>query len=166
MKFKYSIASHPTKYNGVEFRSRLEAKWACFFDLAGLKWEYEPVDIEGWTPDFRLTLPCGHSECRLRACHVLLVEVKPFDRIEEFLEYGCKDFPYGAMYKSGEGYREKQIPADASAWFGNDPSVTYWEMSHGSGGGVESIRDWVMGDIEAMWKQACNQTQWKPPGRP
>lgn len=29
-------------YKGIEFRSFLEAKWAFLFDLAGVKWEYEP----------------------------------------------------------------------------------------------------------------------------
>ena len=31
----------PTKYNGIEYRSRLEARWALFFNLIGLKVEYE-----------------------------------------------------------------------------------------------------------------------------
>ncbi len=31
-----------TIYNGYEFRSRLEARWAVFFDTLGVKWEYEP----------------------------------------------------------------------------------------------------------------------------
>ena len=34
-----------TKYNGFRFRSRLEARWAVFFDMLGLKYEYE---IEGF----------------------------------------------------------------------------------------------------------------------
>jgi hypothetical protein len=31
-----------TKYGGYTFRSRLEARWAAFFDAFGLKWTYEP----------------------------------------------------------------------------------------------------------------------------
>lgn len=30
-----------TVYRGYRFRSRLEARWAVFFDALGLKWEYE-----------------------------------------------------------------------------------------------------------------------------
>jgi hypothetical protein len=48
------IRARPTTYNSVRFRSRLEAKWAAFFDLAGWAWEYEPVDTDGWVPDFLL----------------------------------------------------------------------------------------------------------------
>lgn len=47
-----------TEYNGVKFRSRLEARWALFFDGIGVRWAYEP---EGYTlpsgayvPDFKL----------------------------------------------------------------------------------------------------------------
>lgn len=42
----------PTKYNGVQFRSRLEAKWAAFFDLVEWDWKYEPLDLMGYIPDF------------------------------------------------------------------------------------------------------------------
>lgn len=30
-----------TEYGGYKFRSRLEARWAVFFDMLGIKWEYE-----------------------------------------------------------------------------------------------------------------------------
>ena len=32
----------PTLYEGYNFRSRREARWAVFFDTAKIKWEYEP----------------------------------------------------------------------------------------------------------------------------
>lgn len=32
----------PTMYKGIQFRSRLEARWAVFFDTLGIEWEYEP----------------------------------------------------------------------------------------------------------------------------
>jgi hypothetical protein len=36
------IKAIETKYNGYHFRSRLEARWAVFFDALGVKYEYEP----------------------------------------------------------------------------------------------------------------------------
>ena len=57
----------PTTYRGVRFRSRLEAKWAAFFDGLGWPWEYEPFDLNGYIPDFVLPFDAGP----------LLVEVKP-----------------------------------------------------------------------------------------
>jgi hypothetical protein len=32
-----------TEYGGYKFRSRLEARWAVFFDTAKIKYEYEPT---------------------------------------------------------------------------------------------------------------------------
>jgi hypothetical protein len=53
------FASIPTAYNGVNFRSRLEARWAAFFDLLEWRWEYEKeaYKLEGglnYLPDFWL----------------------------------------------------------------------------------------------------------------
>lgn len=52
------IKAIETRYKGYRFRSRLEARWAVFFDTLGLKWEYEPEGFEtkaGWyLPDFYL----------------------------------------------------------------------------------------------------------------
>lgn len=47
-----------TRYKGHRFRSRLEARWAVFFDALELKWEYEPqgyvVAGTPYLPDFWL----------------------------------------------------------------------------------------------------------------
>lgn len=47
-----------THYNGYRFRSRLEARWAVFFDTLGIPYEYEKegYDLEGtwYLPDFWL----------------------------------------------------------------------------------------------------------------
>lgn len=48
-----------TEYNGYLFRSRLEARWAVFFDALGIPYEYEKEGFElgdlGWyLPDFWL----------------------------------------------------------------------------------------------------------------
>lgn len=60
----------PTKYKGVQMRSRLEARWACFFELAGWSWRYEPLDLDFYVPDFELSLGS-------RSRDKMLVEVKP-----------------------------------------------------------------------------------------
>lgn len=52
------IPARPTTYNGIHMRSRLEAKFAAFFDQQGYRWDYEPrcyADAEGqYLPDFQL----------------------------------------------------------------------------------------------------------------
>jgi len=58
------IKAIQTSYRGYLFRSRLEARWAIFFDALGLKWEYEPEGFDlgdaGWyLPDFKVYTPQG-----------------------------------------------------------------------------------------------------------
>ncbi len=53
-----AIKAIETIYNGYRFRSRLEARWAVFFDTLGIKYEYEKegFELEGkrYLPDFWL----------------------------------------------------------------------------------------------------------------
>jgi hypothetical protein len=48
------------------FRSRLETKYAHLFDHLGWQWDYEPLDLKSYLPDFMLSFNSGR----------LLVEVK------------------------------------------------------------------------------------------
>lgn len=66
------MKAKPTIYKNRLFRSRLEARWATMFDKLGWKWEYEPYDIAGWSPDFIIK---GRTD--------LLVEVKPITEFNE-----------------------------------------------------------------------------------
>jgi len=53
------IKAIQTSYKGYRFRSRLEARWAVFFDTLGIEWEYEKEGFElgdegRYLPDFWL----------------------------------------------------------------------------------------------------------------
>jgi len=56
----------PTKYDGIEYRSRLEARWAAFMRNIGWDITYEPFDGDGYIPDFLV-----------QGKEPFLVEVKP-----------------------------------------------------------------------------------------
>lgn len=53
-----SIAPLETRYAGCRFRSRLEARWAVFFNTLRIPWQYEPqgfqIAEEAYLPDFYL----------------------------------------------------------------------------------------------------------------
>lgn len=56
------ITPIPTRYKGYMFRSRLEARWAVFFDALGVPWLYEKEgydlgDAGLYLPDFWLETP-------------------------------------------------------------------------------------------------------------
>ncbi len=67
----YSIKAIPTEFKGRLYRSRLEAKWASFFDRCGWHAEYEPYDLGSWSPDFLISQ--GDNQ--------ILVEVKPISEV-------------------------------------------------------------------------------------
>lgn len=83
------IEARQTRYNGVTFRSKLEAQWAVFWDELGVKWEYEPQtfllsDGKQYTPDFWI-VDLG-----------LWVEIKPNAKIarEEEATLKCSQLAY------------------------------------------------------------------------
>lgn len=81
----WAIKAIPTDCRGFTMRSRLEAKWATFFDLCGWPWSYEPCESNGWIPDFAV----GEVPT--------LCEVKPFfkksewsDTVGKIWHSGCR----------------------------------------------------------------------------
>ena len=165
---KYTIKAHPTLYAGVMFRSRLEARWAAFFELLGWEWRYEPIDFDGWTPDFYLKFPCSHSECN--GYHDLYVEVKPYSRDEEFEGHFVYTVEYGSVYDN-EKDEDLHLGVCGAGRFGIDPGVARFTICHGSGGGDIDLRFFVPGDGNCgsfassrsmvFWKEAGNAVQWQ-----
>ena len=78
----------PTMYNGIRFRSRLEATWARFFDVVEWPWQYEPIDLNGYIPDF--ILPFTWHSGAANSTHPVLVEVKPVLSLEELRGFTSK----------------------------------------------------------------------------
>lgn len=109
----------PTTYRGVRFRSRLEAKWACFFDLMGWRWEYEPFDADGYIPDFVLL---GDDP--------VLVEVKPAINLDDF------DAATTKAYTSLAGRWEQDI-----LFVGINPFLCAAEAWH-DGVGIGLLGEW------------------------
>lgn len=62
--------SIPTVYNGIRFRSKLEADWALAFDRLGVEWEYEKEGLQleevFYLPDFYLPRSRQHFEAKGR----------------------------------------------------------------------------------------------------
>ena len=100
-----TIAAIPTTYNGVEFRSRTEARWAVFFDELEIPWDYEPEGYQlltSWyVPDFWLpnhgiffevkpgASPEGFDKC----CELIIATGKPV----------CMSLGQPALVRGGDG---------------------------------------------------------------
>lgn len=79
-----------TRYKGYRFRSRLEARWAVFFDAIKIKWEYEVEGYKlpsGWyLPDFWLPKLKGGCFAEVKPT----TEKKDFEKAYELCRYGLK----------------------------------------------------------------------------
>jgi len=157
---EYTIKAHPTIYNGVEFRSRLEATWAAYFDLLGwdgkrhddrlgsnvTSWEYEPIDLNGWTPDFviRNKSLLGGEVGKLASC-VYLIEVKPFDNKESFKDTSA--YRYLLNNRPDGELGEPEV-----IFLGVNPNYSWRELM---------LLTTPMHE-KHLWKQAQNITRWRP----
>jgi hypothetical protein len=118
-------------------RSRLEAKWAAFFDLCGWQWTYEPFDLPGWIPDFLID-------------NSMLVEIKPLQ---------AHEVPNDITHKINNAM---QISITQSAvLLGNDPTIVWSRSANGIWARQLPVDWW-----EPLWKKACNIVQWKSPRPP
>jgi hypothetical protein len=163
----------PTRYNNVNYRSRLEAKWAKFFDLLGWKYEYEPCDFNGWIPDFVLI----GTETNV------FVEVKPISKFPKSVAdkidiSGCSDqrlivgftlptMSYGCLLIGwlNDNYGWDKAP------FGQYTNETigfcHLSGSHENVLTGEYIGNWqplgekLTNQVIELWKEAGNSTQWK-----
>jgi hypothetical protein len=61
-----AIKAIETRYKGYKFRSRLEARWAVFFDAMGIVWDYEREGYQlpsgYYLPDFWLYPLTGYPD--------------------------------------------------------------------------------------------------------
>lgn len=83
-----SIKAIETKYKGYRFRSRLEARWAVFFDALGIEWEYEKEGYqlntgERYLPDFYL--PDTKTWVEVKG----VMSADESTKLGRFLDWGC-----------------------------------------------------------------------------
>lgn len=104
------IKAIETYYNGYRFRSRLEARWAVFFDAVGLEYQYEPEGFDlgdgcYYLPDFYLP----ESDVWIEVKGKQLTEEER-GKIEKFCQAMCDqgDGNGGARFRLFEGEIPKE----------------------------------------------------------
>jgi len=187
MTSEYTIAAIPTLYRGRMYRSRLEARWAAFFDRLGWAYEYEPFDMGKWSPDFLLT----DADT--------LVEVKPIsqttsikpiaDKISGFgkrlLIVGTSPWVFGGEFSIGwrkcdadpheRAEPNEQFNQTVLRWMPGiikpewradlvcSDGANIWTMLEGN----MTLKRFNTGNSytswgEQLWSDACNAVQWVP----
>jgi len=172
----------PTLFEGVNFRSRLEARWAAMFTLLGWRWTYEPIDLAGYIPDFVLHFATP-----------LLVEVKPALSISELrdeaialdarvdldrpmllvgahpnaltakTDLGCT----GLLREPVAVMRAFETPHAGSISEGKWMESFVWKAAAGNRRvGTFSLGQrfsaMMLSALDEFWREAGNQVQWRP----
>lgn len=126
---RMSIRAITTEYNGYLFRSRLEARWAVFYDTLGVPYRYEPegYEMDGlrYLPDFWMP----HLDC--------WVEIKGQDPTDPEGEK-ARRLADGTGKKVFVFYGDIEVPGDGlseSAW-------CYFPDVDGHGGGWDNQHYW------------------------
>jgi hypothetical protein len=104
---KYNIKAIETKYDGVLFRSRLEARWAAFFNLCNIPWEYEPYDFDGWIPDFVIKGVERDIFCEVKPTDKYLPEVA-----DKMMQAMYRAYPYEEYAKGKKKSYVNQDPME------------------------------------------------------
>jgi hypothetical protein len=86
------IKAIETNYNGYRFRSRLEARWAVFFDTLGIEYYYEPEGFDlgdgiWYLPDF--WLPQVKKWAEVKPAPLSADELEKCKRLVKYLGYDC-----------------------------------------------------------------------------
>jgi hypothetical protein len=122
-----------TRYKGYRFRSRLEARWAVFFDTLGIKWEYEVEGFElkdagRYLPDFWLPDFWSVNDG-------LWVEIKPRD--PSFNDELSAQHKMMCLIEESKGtgyiFRGQPIDEDGTYYFFNTKHQCAKEGTHDSG---------------------------------
>lgn len=171
----------PTEFKGIVFRSRLEARWAHFFDSLNWKWEYEPLDLQGYIPDFLIY-----------GARSFLVEVKPIICLTDWDEYQLEvDVKVGDWRPSMDILLVGSSPLDPFIVGGGgigmlrergDWACAPWHLCYECGeasfhhmtqsyegrpcghyDGDQLIHEPPLYAIKSYWNRACNATQWRKP---
>ncbi|TIN83117.1 hypothetical protein [Mesorhizobium sp.] len=153
----YNIKAIPTTYAGVNFRSRLEARWAAFFDLCGWKWDYEPFDLDGWAPDFLIKTKFTD----------VLAEIKPLD-IErvlgtaEILEFekACNHSIFYQVMCLGYAPLCKSVAPGSILMPPNNATYVHEDVVRELSVPQFDKETGELYDHDELWREAGNRVQW------
>ncbi len=152
------MKSYPTSYKGTRFRSRLEASWACAFDLLGISWRYEPFDVAGYIPDFLLN---EHLLVEIKPLTWTVRDDSPIAEAREKLEGAGLPYHLALLGLDFSACEWKQGPE----WSRLDPRWTlgagdlFAEL--GPIKGTKPLRYVGTQDFARIWRTAQSRVQWR-----
>lgn len=172
----------PTKLFGIEFRSRVEARWAALFTEFGWSWTYEPFDTGGYIPDFAISgerpmlvevkaattlaeyqRPVGKATAAVKgvwAHDILIVGASPRPPLPDA---GGRAAGWMGEFQDGSwvfanGLWHRCLECGAVAVHHSEQSFVGRPCDHYDGDGyLGELPRW---EVDVAWGKACNATKW------
>lgn len=147
---EYDVKAIPTVYAGVRFRSRLEARWAAFFDLCDWDWRYEPTILSKWCPDFELVVSGAPIYCEIKP---VCIFARP-DHLRRDFAKALRPFPTLLLGRFPESANRHDDGSCSFDFHGDD--VALGVLCENGG-----MRPWLC-DLDPdvityRWKRACRR---------
>lgn len=168
-----TIPNIPTHYREIDFASRLEARWAVFFDCYAVEWEYEPKRIRErniwYAPDFLLLkipfiIPGHLGDLHPVKAEPIIVEIKPDAerKLTDAEGKKIKDF----LYASTKGLLLVQgSPWDCQSYFykiNDERALERMRLQWGAlGGNLSLFVLWIekRGEVHKPWESYPERAQ-------
>lgn len=123
----------PTKYNGVLYRSKTEARWAVFFELMSWRFEYEPecfllYERIKYLPDFYLPdFPCYVEVKGKEFTPVELIKCETLCEETDIPVVCANGWPDMKMYTTYHSYNGGYVEtAQCGFGFKGRPELSWW----------------------------------------
>jgi hypothetical protein len=174
---------------GIQFRSRIEAQWACIFEKLGWDWEYEPIDLQGYIPDFIIKFDEDEILIEIKGDTNIWKEEVYKEHKEKIIKSGWKGIfgILGSTYKNSENWGDNNCPIIGivcyqydSKWIDDDLIIRKegdrrhkcLNLKDGWFFGGDLLLYDICGgfwkdtietkkDFEKIWVDAKNKVQWK-----
>jgi hypothetical protein len=167
---------------GIEYRSRVEAKWAYMFDGLGWQWTYEPEDAPGYIPDFCLTWGSLEMVIEIKSNSSFAALCERFNGDYEKARECLRGRPFillgGAVWKNDHGtlIGMGKHGSNTFSVFVVGDGFDHWHMKLLSDDGklmgmyppqsFDQILDSQHTTVNSMWISASNKFKWKPTQHP
>jgi hypothetical protein len=158
----------PTLYNGIQYRSLLEARWAAWFRAAGVRVAYEPEALSGYIPDFMYrdhvhlrgdvyaTATDAHS--LLEYSPAMVWEVKGLLEDFSLAKVRASGFTGAVLVFDSQGPAHVRIPDGGGLYQADDSGGGHYTTFLDWLDCFHNVRPTVAADL---WDEAGNEVQWR-----
>jgi hypothetical protein len=163
----------------VAFRSILEARWALMFDELGWEWNFEPLSLINYIPDFFVRVALRRpTYARPAASALVLMEAKPIvcadDYAEPVAKIALSGWEHAAVVLCPTPWCVEAAttlaPGRWAIGMGTDRAERRDAQTGGHNAwhpvGINDAGELELGggrDIRDLWRRAGNRAQWCPP---